>query len=118
MKQFFINLKKERESYKEMIDFCCDNMILNNDIVSKASAAGFYFDPYCGSDYDEENDEYVEVYQYFIVSCSDAERLAEYTNELVIYNDELDLYILCVTHYGTPWIGVSANWKADDEFND
>jgi hypothetical protein len=25
--------------------------------------------------------------------------------------DDLDLYLLCVKHWGTAWCGVSANWK-------
>ena len=52
-----------------------------------------------------------DIYQYYIISSHDAERLKEYTNELVMFNSELDLYILCVTHWGTSWDCVSANWK-------
>lgn len=108
---FFNELKEKRTSYKEMIEFCCDDMILNNDIISNLSAKDFYFDVYCGSDYDEEEDYYFDVYQYFIINSGDAERLAEYTNELVYCCEELDLYILGVCHWGTSWDGVSANWK-------
>lgn len=109
--EFLQELKTERTSYKDMIDFCCDDLILNNCIVNELSGKGFYFDDYCGSIYDEECDEYDDIYQFFIINDSDAERLAKYTNEYVMYNDDLDLYILCVTHYGTMWSGVPANWK-------
>ena len=54
-------------------------------------------------------------FSIFIISDSDAERLSEYTNELVYYCEPLDLYILGVTHFGTPWSGVSANWKDDSD---
>jgi hypothetical protein len=107
-------LKKERTSYAEMMKFCCDSMILNNDIISELSKKDFYFDIYCGEDYDEESVEYREVYQYYIISGSDAERLADFTNELVYFNEELDLYILGVTHWGTSWEYVAANWKEEE----
>lgn len=115
-KEFIAELKEKRTTYADMIDFCCDNMVLNNSIMPELSARGFYFDVYCAPDNDD--DEYYyddEIYQQFIISERDAERLAEYTNEIVYFNEELDLYLLCVTHYGTMWSGVSANWKSENE---
>ena len=114
-KDFFNNLKAERTTYRDMIDFCCDNVILNNEIIPSLSSKGFYFETINGTDYDEEADEYCEVYQYFIIGSNDAERLAEYTNELVYYCEDLDLNILGVCHFGTAWNGVSANWKDEIE---
>lgn len=128
-KDFLNELREKRTTYADMIDFCCDNMILNNSLISELEAVGIYFDTYCGSleKYIDENDNeiteeeynesegayihYAEVFQYYIISERDAERLADYTNEVVIYNEELDLYILCVTHCGTMWSGVPSNWK-------
>ena len=91
-----------------MVEFCCDCMILNNTII------GAFWDDwqvYCGNDYDDESESYVEIYQYYIISERDAERLAEYTNELVYYNDRLDVYLLGVSHFGTSWDYVPSNWK-------
>ena len=113
-KEFFENLKTERTSYRAMIDFCCDDLVLNNDIMPALISSGFEFDIYCGTDYDEE-DYYYDVYQCFIIGSGDAERLSEYTNELVYYCEDLDLYILGVCHFGTPWDGVHANWKDEIE---
>lgn len=48
----------------------------------------------------EENDD--EIMQYFIVSSQGAEILEE-INEIVFYNDTLDLYVWGVTHWGTSW---------------
>ena len=42
-----------------------------------------------------------EVYQYYLINYNDACRLRDYTNELVLYNEELDIYVLCVCHWGT-----------------
>lgn len=114
-KEFIAELKEKRTSYADMIDFCCDSLILNNSIQCASEKCGCYFYDYCGNSWDEEADECVEWYQQFIVSERDAERLAEYTNELVVYCEELDLYLLCVTHFGTMWSGVPSNWKDFDE---
>lgn len=132
-KKFFDELVAKRQTYRDMIDFCCDSLILNNAIVPELEKNGYYFDVYCGDYYTYEDedgneitrDEYEErldnglyaneicddIYQYFIVNRADY--LAEYTNELVLYNEDLDLYILCVKHFGTSWDYVSANWKDD-----
>lgn len=107
-------LKETRKDYKSMIEFCCDDLVLNNGIMPALISNGFDFDIYCGTDYNEEDDRYLEVFQYFIINDSNAKRLSEYTNELVYYCEPLDLYILGVTHFGTPWNGVPASWKNDD----
>jgi len=76
--------------------------VLSNDIISKTLEIG-YWDIVNGSDYDEENDNYIEVYQYYIISGYGAEILQDYTDEIVWYNEELDLYVWGVTHWGTSW---------------
>lgn len=43
-----------------------------------------------------------EIFQYYIVSDRGAEILKE-INEIVFYNDRLDMYVWGVTHYGTSW---------------
>lgn len=44
-----------------------------------------------------------KIFQYYIISDGGAQILCELTNEIVFYNDELDMYIWGVTHYGTGW---------------
>ena len=44
-----------------------------------------------------------EVFQYYIISDNGAEILKEWTDELVWYNEELDMYVWGVTHWGTSW---------------
>lgn len=137
-KEFLKELREKRTSYKDMIDFCCDDMILNNYLVEELNKNGYYFDFYCGSDvyyldnngntitqeqademdFDEYSEQYKDIYQYYIISSNSAERLSEFTNEIVMYNDDLDLYFLCVTHWGTAWNGVPANWKELDEVSE
>lgn len=61
------------------------------------------------NDIDQLNDIYYdEVFQYYIVSDNGAEILKE-ANEIVWYNEELDMYVWGVTHYGTSWDYVLTN---------
>ena len=55
-----------------------------------------------GDDIDEDS-EYREIYQYYIVTDSGANFLMEHTDELVYYHEELDMYLWGVTHWGTSW---------------
>ena len=57
------------------------------------------------STYNEETEEYTEIYQYFLTNCSqsDVEFLEEHFGLLFTYSEKLDLFILCVEHYGTAW---------------
>lgn len=43
-----------------------------------------------------------EIFQYYIVDDNGAEILEE-INEIVFYNETLDMYVWGVTHYGTSW---------------
>lgn len=45
---------------------------------------------------------YSEVFQYYIISPNGVEILKE-IDEIVYYNETLNLYIWGVTHYGTSW---------------
>lgn len=56
-----------------------------------------------GSDYDEDTDEYTEVFQWFIVSDNGAQMIQDYTDEILYYHEELDIYLWGVTHWGTSW---------------
>lgn len=137
-KELLKEFKKERPTYRDIIKFCCDSCVLNNYIVPELSKKDIFFDVYTGSErtfynangdeiteqefYELEDqgayDEYDDIYQYYIISSSDADRLADFTHQLVIYNEDLDLYLLCVKHFGTAWDGVFADWKEPEEIED
>lgn len=53
-----------------------------------------------------------EVFQWFIISDWGASLLQD-INEIVYYNDKLDMYIWGVTHYGTSWDYVLTNIRID-----
>ena len=79
--------------------------VLNNDIIAKTSNIGFW-DIVNGSEYDEETDSYYEIFQYYIISSEGYQILSDYTDEIVYYNEELDMYVWGITHYGTSWDSV------------
>ena len=70
---------------------------------------------YNGTDYNEEEDYYYDVYQYYVISSYGAEILERYTNEIVYYLPAIDIYVWGVTHYGTSWDYVLTDIKIDKE---
>ena len=62
-----------------------------------------------------EQDEQPEIFQYFIISDQGAEILEDYTNEIVFYNRELDMYVWGVTHWGTSWDYVLTDIRCEKE---
>ena len=85
-------------------DCVLNNEIINFDVDNWDLISGDY--------YDEETDEYNEIFQYYIVSDNGAEILQE-INEIVFYNSNLDMYVWGVTHWGTPWDYVLTNVKCN-----
>lgn len=57
----------------------------------------------------EEEDYPPEIFQYYIVSENGAEILQEYTEEIIFYNDSLNMYVWGVCHFGTAWDYVLTN---------
>lgn len=67
-----------------------------------------------------EDTRYDEIFQYFIISDNGAEILKNWTNEIVFYNETLDMYVWGVTHWGTSWDYVLTDIKlncGDEAFN-
>lgn len=70
---------------------------------------------YNGSDYNEEDDYYYDIFQYFIIDNNGAEILKDYTDEIVYYIPVLDMYVWGVTHCGTSWDYVLTDIKIDEK---
>lgn len=86
----------KRLSYSNMLKAFTDNCyILNNKIVDK-----FEFEFVDESLYDLDE---LTIYQYYIISEYTADKLQKHTNEIILYNAELDMYLLGVGHFGTSW---------------
>lgn len=88
------------------VDYAClaksFDAILNNDIIDKTQEIG-YWECVNGLEYDEETETYYDIFQYYIISESGFEALQQFTDEIVYYNEELDMYVWGVTHCGTSW---------------
>lgn len=55
-----------------------------------------------GDYYNEDGYEY-EIYQFYIISEYGYEFLRDHTDEIVYYNNELDIHLWGITHFGTSW---------------
>lgn len=63
-------------------------------------------------DLEREQNDYQYVFQWYIVDDWGA-RLLQNINEIVYYNETLDMYLWGVTHYGTSWSYVLTNIAID-----
>lgn len=84
--------------------------VLNNDIVSYTGVENWELVNGC----EEDEDGWYEVYQYYIISDFAYRFLVDYTDELVYYNEELDMYVWSITHFGTAWDYVLTDIKLEE----
>lgn len=98
----------KRLSYSNMLKVLTDDCyILNNTIAEKLN-----FDFLDESLYDLEE---LTIYQYYIISEYTAEKLQKHTNEIILYNSDLDMYLLGVGHFGTSWDYVLTDIKIEGD---
>ena len=72
------------------------NLILNNTVFAAT--------PYCDWEIVSGRDDGDAVpYQYYMISEFGVAFLIENTDELVYYNEELNIYIWGISHFGTSW---------------
>lgn len=60
--------------------------------------------------WEDEDRERCEIFQWFLTDMSEEDKdyMQEHFTDLIFsYSDKLDLWILCVNHFGTMWKGVS-----------
>ena len=74
--------------------------VLNNAVIPYIG----YYEWELANGYEEdEYGNFEEVYQYYIISDNGAQFLQDYTDEIVYYHSELDMYVWGITHFGTSW---------------
>lgn len=106
--------KYNKISFKRLFDRLFTDAVLCNNInkLFYGDINGKYeeVEVEIGKDYDEENDEYIDIYQYFIVdfnnfTYSKMQELKEKLGKefILYYLHVLDLYIVGITHFGTGW---------------
>lgn len=111
------NLNEEEKrtgyiSYKRLIDRISNGIWLFNNAPK---LSGYDFEYEVNSDYDEENDEYIDIYQYYLIDINNY--MIEKLNELkckdiiIAWSETLEEYVLMVDHFGTSWDYVMTNIK-------
>lgn len=103
----FVDNSDEIDELREQIDDLENVDEITDEIQKKIDELTYQID-------ELENDmEIPEVYQWYIVS-SNAVDILSWNNEIVFYNDDLDLYLWGVTHYGTGWDYVLTDIRYDE----
>lgn len=90
-------------SYKNLIGKNASLILCNNiahDYEELEQESGF------------NEDDSLEIYQYYIINDDLAERLKE-IDEVIFYHNKLDIYVLGVTHFGTSWAYVPSGLKLE-----
>lgn len=54
------------------------------------------------------------IFQDYIISEYGYKFLEENTDEIVFYNEKLDIYVWSITHYGTAWSHVLTNIELEE----
>lgn len=88
------------------------NTILNNNIINYEVDNWELIN---GVDYNEEKEEYIDIFEYYIIDNWGVEFLVKYTDEIVYYNEILDIYLWGITHWGTSWDYVLTNIEIVNE---
>ena len=93
-------MKTYTTDYKTAVHWLHNSLIMCNNITDVDTCLEYRFDFY-----NEEDGTSTEIYQHYLTDCSlsDVEFLEEHFGLLFAYSEVLDLYVLCVDHYGTAW---------------
>ena len=104
-------------SFATLCKLCFTDMVLCNDIVNIEDYSIYDNMEYERDEENEENedDEYPEIYQWFIVEPHGYWFEQYKENFIMTYSDKLNVWILCVDHFGTGWSYVATDVKIIDE---
>lgn len=95
--------RTNRISYRRLIDRIGRVWLFNK----APELSNYDFDFEVGSDYDEENDDYIDIYQYYLIDADNytLQKLNEINckDVIIAYSETLEEYVLMVTHFGTSW---------------
>lgn len=125
MKKYVNNINELNEeekrtgkiSYRRLINRISNEIFLFNEAPKLSN---YDFDFICGSDYDEENDEYIDIYQYYLIDLRvNEEKLKELSNDLIIaWSETLQNYVLFIDHFGTSWDYVMTDIEYTTNFDE
>lgn len=87
-------MKKTFKEITQDIDMVLFNNIINVDPCLELEAWTYY---------DEESDEYKDIFQYFVINYSDWEYLASKIDMPLFYSSKCDIFLL--------WVDFLDNWN-------
>ena len=110
--------RTNRISYRRLIERIGRVWLFNN--APKLSNYDFEYE--VGTDYDEENDEYVDIYQYYLIDTNDytLEKLRDINckDVIIAWSETLEEYILMVDHWGTSWDYVMTDFEPTNDLDE
>ena len=123
MKKYVNNLEDLNEeekrsgkiSYRRLIERIGKIWLFNQ--APKLANCDFEF--VLNSEYDEENEEYVDIYQYYLIDINqytlEILQRKECKDLIIAWSETLEEYVLFVDHFGTGWDYVMTNidWTLD-----
>ena len=100
-------------TYDKAVTWCGNSLVLCNNIPEVDPSI---YDNFNRDIYEEEEDRFVEFYQWYITDCSsqDVEWLTKNFGLYFTYSEKLDCYILAVDHCGTSWKYVACEVLSED----
>ena len=94
-------MKKYLCNYRTAVNWRNNNYILCNNIgeIDPSVYSNVRFNP------EDEEGNTIDIYQYYLSDASEAdvEYLEKTFGLLFSYSELLDVYVLCVGHFGTSW---------------
>ena len=99
--------ENSRASYRTLVERFIGDIVLCNNIRDIDESIDYNVE--VGQLYNEETDEYVEIFQYYLCNVTQCEiemlrELTKNNNDIILaYSNVLDCYVLMVDHWGTSW---------------
>lgn len=110
--------RTNRISYRRLIERIGRVWLFNK----APELSNYDFEYEVGTDYDEENDTYTDIYQYYLIEANDyiLQKLNEIKCDDVIiaYSETLEEYVLMVDHWGTSWDYVMTSFEPTENLDE
>lgn len=108
-------LRTGKVSYGRIIDRYINNLVLCNNIENVDESVLYN----SNGIYDEENDSYTDIYQYYLCDLDDyTKEQLEKWGFLFSYSDMLELDVLLVDHFGTNWFYVMTDVEWTENYDE
>lgn len=92
--------KYNKASYARVCKMYAGDMVLCNNLPQIDESVLYN----CDELYNDEQCEFIEIYQYYLCNLSSIEKEALQDRGVIVsYSDMLDCDVICVDHWGTGW---------------